>query len=469
MLCSSFVRIVSHIDADGICCAAIAKASLQRAGTDVEVMFLKSLTPGGIAELGTGLPPGGLVWLCDLGSGLLPRLEGLDCVITDHHRPVYASVDVPASKRRDILSFTQAVTDRPSTLTHLSPHEWGVDGTTEISGAGVTYLVAREMSPQNEDLAVLAIVGALGDQQMQSGKLQGANRGFMAMAIQRGTLSVRNDIALYGRETRDIVQLLVYANEPTIPGISQNEAGAREFFEAVGVRLNRPEGGIRHWYELDEQERTAVISGLVKVLLFNHPKTDQAKRLIGESYILCEEKEGSPLRDGKEFSTLLNSCGRYGNADVGLDICMGDRGARLSRGLELMKGHRANLQEFLRLIKEMGLTPRSGFSYFYTKDAIPEEVVGILVGILLGSGQADKGKPLFALADSSEPGMVKVSGRATRTLVDEGLDLSRVLKGCCEVVGGSGGGHDIAAGGIIPKERMEEFLVALEKRIGNRV
>ena len=43
-------------------------------------------------------------------------------------------------------------------------------------------------------------------------------------------------------------------------------------------------------------------------------------------------------------------------------------------------------------------------------------------------------------------------------MVDNGLNLATVLRAACEQVGGSGGGHDVAAGGIIPKGKEKEFI-----------
>ena len=38
------------------------------------------------------------------------------------------------------------------------------------------------------------------------------------------------------------------------------------------------------------------------------------------------------LRDGREYSTMLNSCGRINRSGVGMAICMGDRNKILTEG-----------------------------------------------------------------------------------------------------------------------------------------
>src|SRR5512137_2006689 len=78
------VKVVTHIDADGICAGAIASLSLDRAGVKNEVGFVKQLDPESLAKVQDG---GTLLWFTDLGSGSLDMLKGLECVITDHHTP----------------------------------------------------------------------------------------------------------------------------------------------------------------------------------------------------------------------------------------------------------------------------------------------------------------------------------------------------------------------------------------------
>ena len=59
--------------------------------------------------------------------------------------------------------------------------------------------------------------------------------------------------------------------------------------------------------------------------------------------------------------------------------------------------------------------------------------------------------------------MLKVSSRANRGLVRRGLHLGNAMNECSSAVGGEGGGHDIAAGARIPKERRDEFLALVDK------
>src|SRR5438046_9112982 len=70
------VRIVTHIDTDGITGGAIASEALDRAGIAHEVAFVKKLDEPVITELKRRGTP--LVWFIDLGAGMMHALHGLD-------------------------------------------------------------------------------------------------------------------------------------------------------------------------------------------------------------------------------------------------------------------------------------------------------------------------------------------------------------------------------------------------------
>ena len=81
------VQLVSHIDADGISAGAIIAKSLQRAGTEYKMRFVKQLDENIVRELADSNPE--LVIFTDLGSGQIEHIKnyGLNAIVSDHHRP----------------------------------------------------------------------------------------------------------------------------------------------------------------------------------------------------------------------------------------------------------------------------------------------------------------------------------------------------------------------------------------------
>ncbi len=462
-----FVKVVTHIDADGITAGSIASVALTREGIDHEVEFVKKLDDLKLQELNkwssTSPSRSPLVWFTDLGSAQQQFMDGLNCVICDHHSLESIPTDISRDTRGDLLKFGAAL-DAQHGDNHLNPHMFGHDGAIEISGAGTVYFVARAMNPaKNLDLSLLAIIGAVGDlQDSQNRKLVGLNREILKDAESTGGLESRLDLRFFGRETRPLHNLLQYANDPILPGLHKSNRRCLAFLQDLGIPLKQEEHW-RRWVDLNHTEKQTIISELITLLLSSGAKPELATRLIGEVYILTKETEGTALHDTKEFATLMNSCGRYKKAEVAYRICLGDRGEWLERAYKLLQGHRTILVESMQIVKELGITELENLQYFHAEDKILDDIVGTVAGMIIGSDENLRNKPLFGFAEAEDGNGLKVSARADRALLEKGLDLSLVMKNASERVDGTGGGHNIAAGATIPKGKEQEFLKFADK------
>ncbi len=437
----SEVRICSHIDADGIAAAAIASLALEGLGLEHTTIFVKNLDEDVIEDLRS--ENSDLVWFTDLGSGSLEMMSGLECVITDHHVPSFVN---------------------QNRILEVNPHRVGRDGALDISGAGTAYLVALALDKGNVDMAHLAILGAVGDMQDQNNlKLIGTNRKIMEDGKNAGVLDWRLDARFFGRETRPLVRLLQYTNDPLIPGLSGSWGACKDFLYSIEIRLKNEEG-YRRWIDLLPWERERIISELQRIVIASGQGYDAAERLVGEVYHFPKEAEGTELHEAKEFATLLNSCGRYDKASIGFALCKGDREEALDSALMLLKGHRGTLVDSLRVARSVGVERLEHIQYFHGGSKILDSVIGITAGMLMGSGEVESDIPLFAFANADDG--VKVSARGTRELVARGLDLSHVMKIACERFEGVGGGHNIAAGATIPGGTEDEFVALANELVG---
>jgi RecJ-like exonuclease len=465
------VLLASHIDADGLTSAAIAASGLRRAGIRFETVFKKQLDETEIASIAAREYD--TVLFTDFGSGQLDviaaheRAGDFEPVIADHHQPADASTEY-----------------------HLNPLLEGIDGASELSGAGASYVLARALaettdSPaaatdgglavtgaetatsDNRDLAALAVVGAVGDMQAVGGELVGANREIVAEGIEAGVLEERRDLAFYGKQTRPLPKLLEYASEVRIPGVSNDQGGAVAFLDDLGLEL-KTDGDWRRWVDLTDDERRQVASALVQHALRKGVPGEKVEEIVATTYTLQAEEPGTELRDASEFSTLLNATARYERADVGLAVCLGDREAAFERARRLLQTHRRNLSQGLDRVKERGVEATDHLQYFDAGDEIRETIVGIVAGMALGTEGVDGSKPIVAFARKSDE-ETKVSGRGTARLVGRGLDLSVVMREAARRVGGDGGGHDVAAGATIPAGEEERFVAAAEQLVAEQL
>jgi RecJ-like exonuclease len=444
------VLLASHIDADGLTSAAVAATALGRAGVPFETTFAKQLDEREIARIAA--TDHETVLFTDFGSGQLDVVTkyargAFTPVVADHHQPADAETEY-----------------------HLNPLLVGLDGASELSGAGASYVLARALEPDagnNRDLAALAVVGAVGD--MQSGRdgLHGANEGIVEEGVAAGVLETGTDLLLYGRQTRPLPKLLEYATDVRIPGISNDESGAVEFLTDVGIDL-RTDGDWRRWVDLNGEERQTLVSALLRRAMASGVPADRLEELVGTTYTLTDEEPGTELRDVSEFSTLLNATARYERADVGLAVCLGDRDAALDRARRLLRNHRRNLSEALQWVKREGVTVEESLQWFDAGERIRETIVGIVAGMAVGTDGVRHDLPIVAFARKS-PEEVKVSARGSHVLVRQGLDLSVVMRDASRAVGGDGGGHDVAAGATIPAGTRGEFLAAADRIVGEQL
>ena len=454
------VLLASHIDADGLTSAAVAAAALERASIPFDTVFQKQLDEAAIARIAA--TDHETVLFTDFGSGQLDVIveytDTFTPVIADHHQPADAD-----------------------TAYHCNPLLEGLNGASELSGAGAAYCLARalEGDGDNRDLAALAVVGAVGDMQAGVDGLTGANEGIVAEGVDAGVLREGTDLAMYGRQTRPLPKLLEYASDVRVPGITGDESGAVRFLSDLDADL-RADGEWKRWVDLADGERRTVASALLKRAVASGVPADRVDDLIGTSYTLVAEDEGTELRDVSEFSTLLNATARYERADVGLAVCLGDRGAALDRARTLLRNHRKNLSEGLELVKSEGVTAEEHVQWFDAGTKIRETIVGIVAGMALGADGVRRDRPIVAFASvesdstgsrpsADEEGEVKVSARGSHTLVRQGLDLSTVMREAARSVGGDGGGHDVAAGATIPAGERAAFVAAVDELVGEQL
>jgi RecJ-like exonuclease len=456
-LCSADrVLLASHIDADGLTSAAVAATALERASIPFEAVFEKQLDAESIASIAAREYE--TVLFTDFGSGQLDviaeheRDGAFVPVIADHHRPAEADTDL-----------------------HLNPLLEGIDGASELSGAGATYVLARALTAcsdaderhDNRDLAALAVVGAVGDMQASDGELHGANAGIVAEGVAAGALEETTDLAIYGKQTRPLPKLLEYASDVRIPGITNDERGVVSFLDGLGVEC-RADGAWKQWVDLTDDEKQRLASALVQHAVSRGVPAFKIDRLVGTSYVLAGETVGTELRDASEFSTLLNATARYERADVGLAVCLGDREEAFDRAKELLANHRRNLSEGIEWVEEHGVTREEHIQWFDAGGEIRETIVGIIAGMSMGADGVARDVPIVAFARKGDE-ETKVSSRGTGPLVGRGLDLSAAMGEAARAVGGDGGGHDIAAGATIPAGTEPEFVERADRLVGEQL
>lgn len=406
--------VVHHHDADGLSSGAIVAYALGRANVPHRIRCVKTLDDHVIESLREEKE----VIFTDLGSGN-PKVDELqDVVVIDHHQPV------PISKpQANCMLF-------------------GLDGGRELSAASSAYLVFR----QRVDLGV---VGAVGDLQ---GPFQGLNQHMALEGQASGEVRIEKDLGFYGRFSRPLIPFLLYADEIYIPGFSYQEERIAEFLRDLSIPLKEGERW-RAYADLEASEKQKLISGLTEMLIASG-RGAEAERLIREGYVFPKNPRNETY-EANEFSTLLNACGRNGRPEVGLGVCLNQPEA-YTEAKQLLELHRRNIREGIAYaqqhVQDFGL-----FYFLDGRGVIGETIIGIICGMWLRSNAP---KPVLGVSQSEE-GELKASGRANGMLVRQGLNIGLLLRAAAADAGGIGGGHRAAGGATFPKEKINEFLLAV--------
>jgi RecJ-like exonuclease len=292
--------------------------------------------------------------------------------------------------------------------------------------------------------------------------LLGINQEILKDAEATGKISKSKGLRLWGRYGRPIHKALQYSMDPYIPDVSGSESGAVQILKEVGIELKDEKGGWRTLSSLNHEEIQKLSTGMIKARI--HNGEDNPEWIFGDVYELMDKSGG--FRDANEFATMLNACGKSGNAWIGVGICLNDEG--FSGDIEkAMASYRREIGRAVELVrKNKDLVRMTGYAHFILAGSrISEHIISNVASIveksaiIVGDG---KHKPLFALANA-EDGQVKVSGRASDHLVKEGLNMKDIMARIAEEFGGQGGGHAGAGGATIPAGTEERFINTVEK------
>lgn len=440
------IRVISHRDADGITAGAILAKAIAREGTNFHLSIVKQLSEDIIKELAEENQK--IYVFSDLGSGSISLIEkylgNATVVIADHHPPEDGEIE----QENHVL---------------VNPTQFGADSVRDLSGSGVAYFIAKALNEKNVDLSYLALVGAVGDMQEVDGQFHGMNIEIIEDAKELDLIEVQKEIRLFGRETRTLSQMLAYASNPELPGITGDIRNAIEFLRSKGF-----DPDMNYW-QLKEEEKRRLHDVLVIHLIKNNASKEDIDRLIGDVILIKKYPEGDPRHEAREFATLLNATGRLNMGTLGVAICLGDEKA-FKDALKLVDEYKREQIEMRRyLIQNWNSAIEKDHAYvFYAGKNIKDTMVGIAATMAINAQLAKAEKPVIVLADSEEDGLIKGSARTTKKGIEKGYDLGEALRKAAEVLGGEGGGHAIAAGIRIPKDRLDEFTELIDKLLGEQ-
>lgn len=431
------VRVLTHTDTDGISSGNILARCLNYYDIPFHISFTHPLSDDELKEVaGEGYD---IFFFLDQGTGQISGIErylineGYKAVVLDHHPG-----EVP-----DI-----------SGLFHLNPHDHGLNGAKDVSASGVVYSVVKEMDDRFAPLSEIALIGAIGDRQESPLGFAGVNEEICKQAINDNILKVKEGLKLVPRISK-IYECLKSSIKPYLLGISGSEESARKLIERTELDSDM----ILAEIDLEYEEK-------LKDAILNEVKFDSDSSfrhaLWGPIYKSTVGQTAGP-RNIHECVAMLDACEKLGKPEIGFATLFGDDTSR-DKALEMLGKYQGRMLNILNWFASQRdrfkITPQ--MKYIYAGNELESKMIGEALSLSIESGLIQADRPVLGIVDSGEDEL-KISARAISDCTERGPHIGNVLSRVSREVGGSGGGHDVAAAARIPKARKEEFITKMSK------
>ncbi len=347
------LRIYSHHDADGIASAAIAVFVARRLGVNYDVTIRNQLTPQDVV--------GGseVYWFNDMGSSRLKEMKNITGVVTDHHNPVVLETHY---------------SENGNNIYQFNPHLEGMDGSISQSGSTTTFLFGTNLLSEVSAVSHLPVVGSVGDlHDKKFGRLVDVDREIMLLAKNMGIIEVKEDIRYFGRSSKSVSYMLRFGNEPKIRSLYDNPGAVADFL--VGHGFDKGNLKTIRWIDLEQEKREEIISDLKSIL---EREGQDSSRLTGEVYELKSEPKSSMVRDVRDFSSLINATSRKGKPDVGIRLCLFERGNAMSEAMQLYSDHLDSLRRASRILDGAEGKSVGSVLYYDFGDALENNITGTI-------------------------------------------------------------------------------------------
>jgi RecJ-like exonuclease len=439
------IIVVTHIDADGLTSGSVVFEALMRAGANAVIRCVPDLDPALIKELETQKYD--FYIFTDLASTLLEELEASfdgRFLVIDHHQLSEADMQKP---------------------TVVNAWRYGYDGGKEACSATMAFFFAAAASPANWDLSPLAVVGAVADRQDAGPgrSLTGLNRVALEEGQSAGLVTASRDLLFTGRETRPIHEAIALTSQPYIRGLTGSRDGVLAALHQAGIRL-KDGGSWRTISSLDGSEKGKITELIAGMLGPTEGASDAISGLVGEVYTLEFEDAFTPLRDAREFATLLNSCGRMGQTGIGVSVCLGERAEALKDAMKTLAEYRTSINKAVQSLVEdpSRMEGHGSLVLVHAQGLVDEKLLGPVTSILTSS-PGYKDKVLVAMTNSGQS-EIKISSRIGDAFSGS-VNLGLIMRETAEAVKGVGGGHTMAAGAKISASQAESFSSLVIEKI----
>jgi len=410
------VKIISHHDTDGITSAAIMSKTLKKLDKFFTVKIVKQLEKGTLSQLSKNKNE--VLLFLDLGSASLEELGNLPnrIFIIDHHEVL--------EKPRENTTLINS---------HLLTKE-------EICGSCLSYLFSKSLIGPDKELATLGVIGMVGD--MHDRNLSKLTN----KIIEDAEVIIKKGLLLYPA-TRPVHKALEYSSAMLIPGVTGNPKGAITLLREADIKPEK--GRYKSLMELNEEELSRLITAIIL-------RTDKpTEEIIGSMFLV---KFLNKLEDAREISVMINACSRLGHSSTSLSFCLGNQ-KEMEKAAELYAQYKQEIVSGLSFAEQNKIEGKN-YLIINARDNIKDTIIGTIASIVSMSSKKPAGTIVAGLAYDHEK--IKVSARLVGR---NGRNVREILDKTASELGGETGGHAVAAGCYIPKDKESFFIENLIKNL----
>src|SRR3989344_2706570 len=409
------IQVISHHDTDGITSASIITKALQRLNKEFSLRIVKQLD----SEVFKEIPENKVILFLDLASNSFQYIKDLK-------NPVF------------ILDHHEIISKIPENVIIINPHLFHEE---EISGAGLAYLFAKELSDENIDLAYLAAIGMVGDMlEKNLGKIY-------TNILKDSKVIIKKGLTLYPA-TRPIDKVLEYSSDIYIPNVSGSASGVNAFLRDIGIQ--RVNNKYKNLIELNPEE----LSKLITAISLQSTNIKDSSEIIGNIYLV---NFFNKVEDIRQISAMINACSRLGESRTAIAFCLQNKKAK-AKAENIYAQYRQSIVNALGSLPNLRKIEQKNYIIIHAENKIKDTIIGTIASILSNSRTYEEGKAIIAMAYNENK--IKVSARVVGK---NGKNIREILNSVIEEVGGEVGGHKFAAGCLVEKENEQKFLDMLQK------
>lgn len=412
------IRVVAHHDADGIASATILTRALIREGKKIHLSFTGNLTEEDVERFSSGRYDAMI--LADIGSSLLNALPE-ETLVLDHHGRI--------AEGEALL---------------VNPHLHGMDGGRDACASAVCFLFASRLNGINEDSYPFALAGILGDKQ-DLGGYGPVNGAIVRWVSETRDVKVVTELDVDGES---IFEALHLSTDPYFPGYSGDSNAINELLDKLGIEGDKAQS------ELEMEDMRRLISYLAVDMVERGVPPDVVKGIVKDRIHIADMGITA-----NHLSRLLDAAGRTGHHSLPVSFGLGNSW-HLESLESIWKTYQNELLHILA-VAERSKVDRGPLSLF----TVPSRRFTSNVATILSLYYIPE---RVVIVYAREDDVCHVSARCRPFMCERGIDLGELMA-LAEEFGGAGGGHRMAAGARVPAGRFDDFMHAVEERLGSTV